>query len=191
MLWAHITLAQIFAVGRSKHVSGPQRGFTLIELVVVLILLSILSAVSINLLSSSDQYTARLSADKWLTFFRLGQRMALLKQNATNLVQLTLTQNTNEWTAVITQGADVLQDSEVEREDVQMFISSTDFASACAALPAATFPQSFYFDGDGDHVTVSRAAINNNVRICFSGSGQVAELCLSPSGYIYSGACVP
>lgn len=171
--------------------SGKQQGFTLIELIMVIILLGVLSAVGIGLLPSSDQYTARLAADKWLTFFRLGQRMALIKQNASDLVTLTINQNANQWQASLLQGSDVLQQSEFDREEVDLKFSTSDFSSACSDLASVSFPQTFYFDGNGDHVTVARAAINSNVRICLVGGGQQQELCLSPSGYIYSNTCVP
>lgn len=171
--------------------SVKQQGFTLIELIMVIILLGILSAVGIGLLPSSDQYTARLAADKWLTFFRLGQRMALIKQNASSLVTLTINENANQWQASLVQGTDVLQLSDIDREGVDLKLTTSDFSSACTALASPSFPQTFYFDGNGDHVTAGRAAINSNLRICVVGGGQQQELCLSPSGYAYLDACVP
>lgn len=168
-----------------------QKGFTLIELIMVMILIGVLSTLGIGLLPSPDQYNTRLAADKWLTFFRLSQRMSLIKQNTTDLVRVTIAQDANTWRALLTQGTTTLQDSDLDREGASVKISTTDFSTPCTSLANASFPQTFYFDGDGNHVTAARSAINTNYRICLQGGSDVQELCLSPSGYIYSGSCVP
>lgn len=168
-----------------------QHGFTLIELIMVMMLLGLLSAVAIGLLPTTEQYNARLAADKWLTFFRLGQRMALIKQNASALMHVQISENTSLWDALLSQGTQTLQSAQLEREGVVVKISSTNFTAACSALPNVTFPQSFYFDGDGNHVTSTRSPITNNVRICFVGGEASQELCLSPSGFAYASTCLP
>ncbi len=166
------------------------KGFTLIELIVVIILMSILSALSIGLLSGTDNFSTRIISDQWLTSLRLSQRLSLLKQNPTQLLSLNITQNSNAWLLDIRQAGSSLNQFEVDKKQISIHQSISDFASACSALPQASFPLRFYFNGYGNHVNASRIQLSSNQRLCFSGS-QTVELCLSPSGYAYVGSCEP
>lgn len=164
------------------------KGFTLIELIVVIILLSILSAVGIGLFAAPSQYTTRLTLDQFIAQLRLAQRMALLKQSATDLVTLTVTQHSNRWAVSITQGALNLNQFDIERDNTNVRESLLDFTSDCADLPLVTFPTNFYFDGYGNSVNASRTQLTVNRRVCIEGASTV-ELCVSPSGYAHEGTC--
>ena len=166
------------------------KGFTLIELVIVMILISIIGSLGIGMLSGTDAYDARLVADQWLTSLRLSQKLALLRQDASQLLSLTATQGSSEWDLILAQGVSELNSITLERHNVVVRSSSSDFASSCASLPLASFPLVFYLNGYGDHVDASRAQLSSNVRLCFVAS-QAIELCISPSGYAYSGSCQP
>ena len=164
------------------------KGFTLIELIVVIILLSILSAVSIGLFSAPSQYTARLAGDQFITQIRTAQRLALLKQDAVNVLTLTATQNTGNWIFNVVQGAVTINSFEIERDNTNVRTSTSDFSSACSAIPLMSFPFDFYFDGYGNAVTAGRVQLTTNRRICLESSSTV-EMCMSPSGYVYEGSC--
>ncbi|MGR6871712.1 pilus assembly FimT family protein [Pseudomonas sp. HK3] len=164
------------------------KGFTLIELIVVIVLISILSAVGIGLFSSPDQYTARLAADRWLAVFRLAQRLALQKQNQTDLVTLSVTGSGNSWSMSIDQGGTNLSQFDIENKGLQVFASNTVFSGACSALPALTLPLTLYFDGYGNSVSSTRVQASNSQRVCLVGAS-VQSLCISPSGYAYEGSC--
>ncbi len=165
------------------------KGFTLIELIIVIILISILSALGVGLLSGTDGYSARVSSDQWLTSLRLAQRLALLKQSNTQLVTMTVTQSTSDWNVTIDFGALTINSFEIDRNRVNFHNSNSDFASSCDALPSASFPLTLYFDGYGDLVTAARNQLTSNTRLCFE-SGSTEELCISPSGYAYAGTCL-
>jgi MSHA pilin protein MshC len=164
------------------------KGFTLIELIVVMILISILSALGIGLLSGTDQYSARLASDRWLAGLRLAQRLALQKQNSANLVAITVSDSAALWTMSIDQGAINLSDFEIEKERLQVRTSTTEFAAACATLPLLILPFTLNFDGYGNSVSAARVQSATNRRLCFVGA-QTMELCISPSGYTYEGLC--
>ena len=206
------------------------KGFTLIELIVVIILISILSAVGIGLFSSSDQYSARLASDRWLAGLRLAQRLSLQKQNASNLVVMTVTSGSDSWGFSIDQAGinlsdfelnillshidlqiipeeflkqlrndpywkeripqlkSVLSDFEIEKEQLDIRISTSSFSAACSTLPVMSFPNTFNFNGYGDLVSATRVQESTNTRLCFIGA-QTMDLCISPSGYTYEGLC--
>ncbi len=166
------------------------KGFSLIELVIVIILISILSSLGIGLLSGTGAYDARLAADQWLTSLRLGQKLALLRQDASQLLTITATQASSEWLLSLTQGATTLNDINISRDRIALHTSTTDFVSVCTALPLASFPLALYLDGFGNHVNASRVQLTANRRFCFVASDSV-ELCISPSGYAYNGSCEP
>lgn len=166
------------------------KGFTLIELIVVIILLSILGAVGIGLFSAPSQYAVKLSADQWLSQFRLSQRISFLRQSASDPIRLTINQSANRWDMLVSQGATDLDQFEIDYDSVSVRYSQTDFSSSCSALPVMTFPMNFYFDGYGNAVNASRTQLSNNQRVCLT-ANSTAELCISPSGYAYEGSCLP
>ncbi len=166
------------------------KGFTLIELIIVIILISIVSALGVGLFSGTDGFSARVSGDQWLSSLRLTQRLAMLKQSSTDLVSMTVTQSTSNWNVAIEFAGTTLNDFDIERNRVNFHNSTSDFASSCDALPSASFPITLYFDGYGDIVSAARNQLTSNTRLCFE-SGQTEELCISPSGYTYAGTCQP
>jgi MSHA pilin protein MshC len=163
------------------------KGFTLIELIVVMILISILSALGIGLLSGPDQYAARLASDRWLAGLRLAQRLALQKQNSANLVAITVSDSADVWTMSIDQGAVNLSEFEIEKERLLAHTSTTEFADPCSTLSSLA-SLTLNFDGYGNSVSAARVQSATNRRLCFVGA-QTMELCISPSGYTYEGLC--
>ena len=164
------------------------KGFTLIELIIVIILISIVSAIGIGLLSGTDQYSARLASDRWLAGFRLAQRLSLQKQNSSQIMTVTVTENSESWFFSINQGAFNLSAFDIEKERVQVRGSESDFINGCDTLPLITLPLSLYFSGYGDAISAARVQKTANQRFCFIG-GSVEEICISPSGYAYEGLC--
>lgn len=164
------------------------RGFTLIELIIVLILVSTLSGLGIGLFSAPDQYVTRLAMEQWLSAFRFSQRLALLKQNPTSILNITFTQSSESWNASISQATNQLDSFKLDRDNINVHMSTSDFSSACSTLPLLSFPAAYYFNGYGDAVTSSSVQLTSNMRFCFVGQ-ESAEICLSPSGYAYAGSC--
>ncbi|EAT12441.1 prepilin-type N-terminal cleavage/methylation domain-containing protein [Bermanella marisrubri] len=165
-------------------------GFTLIELIVVVVIISILGVLSIGLFSSPSQYSASLSSKQWLTQLRSAQLQALQKQDANNLVQFLAQANGNEWRLQILFRGNSITQVQVSAKDQRLAFSDSDFSSACSALPSANLPLRFFYDGLGRFVASDGSAINSNQRLCFEGGNSVIDLCLAPSGLAYEGACV-
>lgn len=159
-----------------------QQGFTLIELITVIILLGILSAFAISRFPSSQSYSTRIISNQLIASARLGQQTALARAsvNAANHTVLNVNPNANTWTLAVTAGG-TNYTAEVKRGAEQVRFGN-DLSAACASLTAA--PLSITFDGDGNRVPAQ------NLRICIDSVTDV-ELCISPSGYIYEGSCLP
>ena len=117
-----------------------EKGFTLIELIIVIILLSIVSALGIGLLSGTDGYAPRFASDQWQSGFRLSQRLALLRQDAANLLTLNITQSSDSWSMSVNQAGNALSSFDIDRNRINIHSSNSDFVSACDALPQGTFP---------------------------------------------------
>ena len=166
------------------------KGFTLIELIIVIILISILAGLGIGLLSGTDGFAPRVAMDQLLNSLRLSQRLALLKQSSSELLDVTLSQTSDSWNVSVNFDGAELNSFDIDRNRVSMSGSTSDFASSCDALPLITFPMTFYLDGYGNHVSAARVQQNTNQRLCFIGDDSV-ELCIGPSGYAYAGACEP
>ncbi len=166
------------------------KGFTLVELVIVMILISIISALGVGLFSSTSAFDARLASDQWLVSLRLSQKLALLRQHPSQLLTFTASQNTDQWDVRVAQGGSELNAINIDRNQVELRSSNSDFASACSTLPLASFPMVLYVNGYGDQVNASRVQLSANTRLCFVAT-ETVELCISPSGYAYGGACLP
>ncbi|GAA6134680.1 hypothetical protein NBRC116188_14690 [Oceaniserpentilla sp. 4NH20-0058] len=165
-------------------------GFTLIELIVVIVLISILSAVGIGLFSSPSQYTPSLASEAWINQLRYSQRQAFLKTQLTQPLLLTISRTSEVWRFTLSQAGQFIDEFDVEHNGLSINYSNASFSNECALLSVMSFPATFRFDGYGDLVDASNNKLSSNHRFCVP-STQSKNWCLSPSGYAYGGECVP
>lgn len=157
-----------------------QKGFTLIELVTVIILLGILSVFTLSRFSSGQTYSSVLVKNQLLASLRLTQQTALSRASANDDVVLSLTSSSDRWLFETSVGNGERFLSQVDAKAEKVYVG-TDFSSSCSALPQ--LPVLITFDGDGNRVPSS------NLRICID-ADITYELCISASGYAYEGACL-
>lgn len=167
---------------------GKHQGFTLIELIMVMVLITILSAFAIGLFSSPSSYQPATLYQMWLNQLRFSQRQAFNKAQPNFPLIVSITRNSSDWIFSYSQNGNTLDVYEFEHNDVELLISNVDFLSACSALSSATYPITLRFDGYAERVDNSNNAINTNQRFCFQGR-QDLNICLAPSGYAYGGTC--
>ena len=148
-------------------------GFTLTELVIVLVILGILSAVGIGLLANSGTYATLLARDQFISSALLAQKRALANTDLSNSVTLTLQQDTAEWRYLISQGTFTFSTRNTDRKNAQLTIAGT----------AATNSQSFTFD--------RRGRVGSNIQFNFAGNGTSHLACLGSTGFAYTGSCEP
>jgi MSHA pilin protein MshC len=158
-----------------------QQGFTLIELITVIILLGILSAFAVSRFPDSQGYSTTIIKNQLLASARLAQQTSLSRASSSTNVTLTVSEILGEWNLVITGGSGIDFSSQVDRGSEQVRFG-TNLSAACSALAAA--PLTITFDGDGKKIPYQ------SLRICVDSVADL-ELCISPSGYAYEGTCLP
>lgn len=158
-----------------------QQGFTLIELVTVIILLGILSAFAISRFPSSQSYSTTIIKNQLLASARLAQQTSLSRASSAENVTLTVSEISGEWHLDVEGGSGITFSAQVERGSEQVRFG-TNLSATCSALTAAPF--TLTFDGDGNQIPFQ------SLRICVDSVTDL-ELCISPSGYAYEGSCIP
>ncbi|MEH6448590.1 MAG: GspH/FimT family pseudopilin [Oleispira sp.] len=158
-----------------------QQGFTLIELITVIILLGILSAFAISRFPSTQSYSTTIIKNQFIASTRLAQQTSLSRSSPIGNVTLNVSVIGGEWSLVVSGAGGASYTALVDRGSEQ-FRFGTNLTAACSALTAA--PLMISFDGDGNRIP------KQNLRVCID-SDIDYELCISPSGYAYEGTCLP
>jgi MSHA pilin protein MshC len=158
-----------------------QQGFTLIELITVIILLGILSAFVVSRFPSSQPFSTTIISNQLIASLRLAQQTALSRSavDSINHTQLKITGDSENWRLVVSSGS-LTYDAQVGREDEEIYFGS-DLTKSCSELTLV--PLTITFDGDGNRVPYE------NLRVCIDSVTDI-ELCISSSGYAYEGSCI-
>lgn len=149
-----------------------QQGFTLIELIMVMVILGILSAVGIGLFASTGSYATMLARDQFIASAMLAQKRAMANTDTVNPVTLTLEQTASQWRFRIEQGSAQFADRTADRKSTQLLIDG----SIAGASQLFTFDQ--------------RGRVGSNVQLSFTGNSTHLA-CLASTGFAYAGACEP
>tara|TARA_R110001583_G_scaffold25237_4_gene91498 strand:- start:166 stop:657 length:492 start_codon:yes stop_codon:yes gene_type:complete len=159
-----------------------QQGFTLIELITVIILLGILSAFAVSRFPSSQRYSTAIITNQLIASLRLAQQTALSRASvdSVNHTQLNVTGDSDHWRLVVSSGS-LTYNAQVGRDDEEIRFGSS-LTGSCSAL--STAPLTVTFDGNGNQVPAQ------NLRVCIDSLTDI-ELCISSSGYAYEGNCIP
>ncbi len=116
--------------------SHCHQGFTLTELVIVLLILGILSAVGIGLFASSGNYSTLLARDQFIASALLAQKRALANTDESNPVSLTLEQDAAEWRFLISQGTFSFIARNADRKNTQLTIDGSAATTKFHVRPA-------------------------------------------------------
>jgi MSHA pilin protein MshC len=148
-----------------KKNAPRESGFTLIELVMVIILIGVLSALGIGLFATRSAFSPLLATQQLASATLLAQQAALAGNPAGTV---TIEQAAD--TFVFTVGAGTPN------------ARSFSVARAGTSLGGASLPLILTFDRDGALVSGS------NLALTFSGDSTY-QTCISSLGAVYSGAC--
>ncbi|WP_136681536.1 type II secretion system protein [Neptunomonas sp. XY-337] len=163
-----------------RHVAG----FTMIELVTVLALLGILSAVAFSRLGNVGSYESSLFSNQLLAYLRLAQRTAVAHQQSDTLFILTRAAD-DAWQVELRFGAP----QQTLRYGIE---SDITFNYAMAGINGQldtgdTLTLRYTDEGDLARLESPAAAdVTRSLALTVSGRA----LCISPTGFAYANTCL-
>ncbi len=160
-----------------------QRGFTLVEIVTVLAMLGILSAVAFSRLGNVDSYTQSLYSQQLLSYLRLTQRTAVAHQGSGASLVITHTSSDRWDLALQFDGQSVAYN--LEGNLGFQYQSGSNSGS----LPAGSSLTLVYSDL-GDLVQVVANTTFSPVASLQLTLGSTHQSCISLTGFAYEGACL-
>jgi MSHA pilin protein MshC len=144
-----------------------ESGFTLVELIMVIILIGVLSALGIGLFASRSAFSPLLATQQLASATLLAQQAALAGNPANTL---TIERDSNVFRFVVGSGTGNERTFEVAHE------------GATLAVAGNTLPLTVTFNTKG------APSAGNNMQFSFSGESTF-QTCLSSLGAVYAGSC--
>jgi MSHA pilin protein MshC len=178
--------------GWTLHTGGYIRGFSVVELVIVILIAGILSAAVISRVLRSDTYNEAITRDQLVSLARSAQQKAIGRDD----VRLVLQPSGNRLNMRIEDGGGVVQTVSTALDSVELRGDVNTLAScgvtAGAQLVSAGSPMSLYYNSLGDLLKGGVGApvnISTGARVCIN-SNPLMSVCISAAGYAYVGDCV-
>jgi prepilin-type N-terminal cleavage/methylation domain-containing protein len=172
------------------------RGFSLVELIVVIVLAGIVAAVAIPRFTGPSATAVAGTTDALLTGIRQAQQAALGRSN----ISFTISAGSGTWEFSVLSGADVLSTQQLPSSGIKLETGSsvwtTDTCAAGSSFNTAVSSFELEFDPAGNLATFNNSGVGlqtvsptfNGVRICLNDT-VAYSVCVSPAGYAYGGNC--
>ena len=152
-------------------------GFTLVELVIVLVVVGILSVTAMGLFASRADFSASLVKDQFIASLLTAQQRALA-HHSSSPVLFTVLQSADgsNWILTVSQGSESFAEKSIERAGAVLQIGGITLSDGASRVVS--------FNGAGETLEASDLSWR------FTGESS-RFFCLGTSGFAYSGACVP
>tara|TARA_R110002072_G_scaffold136124_2_gene278049 strand:- start:3216 stop:3749 length:534 start_codon:yes stop_codon:yes gene_type:complete len=173
-----------------------QTGYTIIELVIVIVLVGIISAVGFSRILRSDTYNAIIARDQIVSLARSAQQRAIGRSD----VAMTIQPDGDDLEIRIQDGGGTLQTAVVSSISA-VLSGDVNEQDGCSVTPGAdtitnAAPFVLSFDELGDLLAggVTGAAgfpeaVSTAARVCIN-NDPAMSVCWSASGYAYVGDCI-
>lgn len=162
------------------------RGFSLVELVSVMVLISILAVFIAPKMAGTGGYDEYIIRDQLISAIRAAQQNAMYDQAPGRCYRVNITTNSYTIERSTDSGA-TFASTPVSTRD---FGFDEGDASIAAALDKVSLPTvTQRFDGFGNPVTTCGGANSGNRTINIVGSSTLS-LCIYSTGYVRAGACI-
>ena len=172
-------------------------GFTIAEMIIAIVIVSIISAVALSRLLGGDTFNAFIIRDQVVSLTRIAQQASLGRAG----VSMTITPAADSVTISVAEVGGTIESVVIESRGVVLSGDINKLVGfqtpSCEADNgdnpiAALTPMTINFDELGDlavsGVTGATGAITSAVRICLNDIN-TDSVCISPAGFAYSGVC--
>jgi len=171
-------------------VTRVPNGFTLVELVAVLLLMGILAATATSRLVSGNAFAPALVSQQIVAIGRLAQQTAQSRRDAT--VSLDVDQSGTDWRirVLVDDGSTTTAVADERTSSRNTGVTVTNGGAPIALGPTAALH--VVFDGMGGVVggSVAAAPLNPTVGIAIAAMGDsTADVCIGTTGHVYRGVC--
>jgi len=157
--------------------TSSQQGFTIVELVIVIILLGILSYSAIPLFATKSSYSSKLAADQLVSQLQLAQRVALGMSAQATPVSVAISVTSSVWQITVQKTGQSPFTVLAEPDGLTLQVDGTTLTSGDSI--SFTWTASANLTPYQDHEIVISGA--NPYRVCLSAAGYA---------YVRTGACL-
>lgn len=164
------------------------RGFTIVELVVVIILLGILSVAAVSRMMSPSDFAPGMVSATTASQFRYARALAFAREDTD--VQFVITVVGGDWQITSSTAADgTLRSEEIEQGDTTLQLANGAFSG----VVTTTDPLRITFASNGDLASASLGTQSLDpalgLRLQIDGDSS-RTLCVYPNGYLLTADCV-
>lgn len=166
-----------------RSVLRRQSGFSLVELVTVLALIGVLSAVAFSRFSNVSSFEESLFSNQLVSYLRLTQRTAVAHQGSSSTIDISRV-SADSWQFDIKVEATITVSKVLENPSALSYSSGTTSGSIGVGETLT-----LDFSDDGDFTGISSpvaASVTNSLQLTIAGR----SACLSLTGFAYEGTCL-
>lgn len=179
-----------FYGGQMQAYRGP--GFTIVELVIIILILGIVSAFGIARVLRGDTLDSAVISDQVISMARAAQQKSIGR----NDVKLRIEPVGNNLSISISDGSGILETSSVSVEGISLF-GDINQQTACTESPSGVLitnssVMELNYNSLGDLLSGGVGGVNSietGARICLT-PDVIFSICISAAGYAYRGNCL-
>lgn len=172
---------------------NPNKGFTIIEVVLIVLILGIVSAFAMARILRGDSLDSAVISDQLIAMTRLSQQKAIGRDD----VQLRVEPEGTNLVMTVSDSSGVLETSSVPVAGISVY-ADVNQQAACSNPPLSGLisngsPMILNFDSLGDLHSggvATPVAITSGARLCLSPDTSLS-VCISKAGFAYRGDCLP